>query len=157
MLKQRILTAIIIAPIAIAGVFFLPPFYFAGFIAAVLSVGAWEWANFAGYEGVLKYLYASAILALMIVSWFFPPALVLGAALLWWLVAAILVVSYPRFETNWASPLIISSIGMFVLVPGFVALMQLKESVDASFLILLLFFLIFCFNFYRFIKILWIN
>jgi phosphatidate cytidylyltransferase len=47
-LKTRIITALVLAPIAIGGIFFLPPLGFALFTGAIITVGAWEWANMSG-------------------------------------------------------------------------------------------------------------
>ena len=46
MLKTRVITAIIVAPLALAALL-LEPTPFRAFIAIVLGVCAWEWANFA--------------------------------------------------------------------------------------------------------------
>lgn len=50
MLKQRIITALVLLPIALGGFFLLEGAFFALFIGAVVSLGAWEWARLAGYE-----------------------------------------------------------------------------------------------------------
>jgi phosphatidate cytidylyltransferase len=45
MLKQRVITALIITAIFLSALFILPSGYFAFFMAAVVLIGAWEWAS----------------------------------------------------------------------------------------------------------------
>ncbi len=142
MLKQRIITALIIAPISIACVFFLAVPGFSLFIGMIIVVSAWEWANLADFSGIARYVYAGLIALLLGAAWFAPPLWILVAALTWWLAALILVVAYPSLDKTWSAKVTRLLIGVVVLVPGFVALVQLKQSVDNNFLILLLFFLI---------------
>jgi phosphatidate cytidylyltransferase len=142
MLKQRIITAVILAPIAIGCVFFLPPLEFSIFVAIVLTIAAWEWANLAGYEGPSRYIYAGAIAIALAATTLIPalPILVIGMA--WWVVALVLVVRYPEATSLWSTRWARTILGALMLLPGFTGLVVLKESADSTFLILLLFLLI---------------
>lgn len=144
MLKQRIITALILAPVAIGCIFFLPPFGFSLFIGAVLTIAGWEWANFAGFEGFSRVIYALGIAILLALSSALqPPAdAVLTLGVIWWGISLVLVTRYPSGTKFWSSRISISLIGIFCLIPAYVSLITLKQSVDSSFLILLLFFLI---------------
>jgi len=142
MLKQRIMTALIMAPVAIACTFFLPLAGFSIFLICLLVVAAWEWANFAGLEGWQRLLYAVVIGVVTVVGGYLPPLWVLLPGMLWWCVALALVIRYPRSSDLWARPWQQALIGVVVLVPGYVGLRLLKQSVDGDLLILLLFFLV---------------
>ena len=142
MLKQRIITALIIAPISIACVFFLAVPGFSLFVGMIIVVSAWEWANLADFSGTARYMYAGFIALLLGAAWFVPPLWILATAFVWWMTALCLVARYPALEDTWNAKETRLVIGVLVLVPGFVALVQLKQSVDNNFLILLLFFLI---------------
>ncbi len=142
MLKLRIITALIIAPISIACVFFLPLLGFALFVGLVLTVSAWEWANLAGFEGHSKFVYATLMAVILVAGWYSPPLWILTPAFIWWAVAALLVIQYPALRNLWQHQVTLSLLGIVLLLPGFVALLQLKQSVDSNYLILLLFFLI---------------
>jgi len=142
MLKQRIITALILAPIAIAGVFLLPPFEFSLFIGAIVGLGAWEWAKLSGYQGPPRFVYAGGVLVLLIGAWFLPPAAVLVAGSLWWMISLILVLRYPAAAQSWSPGWVGALIGVFVLVPAWTGLLVLKSLPDNTWLILLLFFLV---------------
>ncbi|MEX2365886.1 MAG: phosphatidate cytidylyltransferase [Pseudohongiellaceae bacterium] len=142
MLKQRIITALILAPVAMAGVFFLPPIEFSLFIGLILAVAAWEWANLAGYTGIYCYFYSAGIVILLVISWFVPPLFLLIPGILWWCLALYLVVRYPQGAGLWSSTAVRSLFGVFMLIPGFISLVQLKLMSGSEFLILLLFLFI---------------
>ena len=62
MLKQRVITAMVLLPIALAGFFWLEGAAFALFIGAVVVLGAWEWARLAGLEAQpLRCAYAAVV------------------------------------------------------------------------------------------------
>ena len=64
MLLQRILTALVLATVAIAAIFVLPILYFYLFIAVIVLIAAWEWA---GLSEINKISGKLAFLLLLIV------------------------------------------------------------------------------------------
>ncbi|MDN6319836.1 MAG: phosphatidate cytidylyltransferase [Marinobacter sp.] len=127
MLKTRIITALILAPVAIGGIFFLPPTGFALFTAAIIALGAWEWANMSGLEqqpGRIGYAAAVAIILYSLVD--VSAVVVLWLALLWWIVCFLLVRSYPAGSERWGSVPVRALMGLLVLVPAWVGLNHLR-------------------------------
>lgn len=142
MLKQRIITALILAPIAIAGIFLLPGVPFSVFVGAVLTVAAWEWANLAGIAGVYRYVYAGVMALLLLAAYWMPAILVLTVGAAWWFLALVLVVNYPSLTHLWGTRFGRAVIGPIMFAPALVGLVQLKLMPDSNWLILLLFLLI---------------
>jgi len=126
-LKTRIITALILAPIAIGGIFFLPPLGFSLFTGAVVTIGAWEWANMSGIEGQCgRVAYAAVTAAILYGLLNVPAVLVLWLALAWWFICFLLVRSYPRGAARWGSLPMRTLMGLFVLVPAWVGLNHLR-------------------------------
>ena len=103
MLVKRVLTALVIAPIAIAGVFFLPQAQFAVFVGAIIMVGAWEWGRLAGLGRLSRVAYALAITCLLPGTYFISSVAILILGLSWWMTAVVLVFFYPKLKRYWAS------------------------------------------------------
>lgn len=58
MLKLRILTALILIPLVVWGIFALPQLYFVGISTAIILLAAWEWSRLAGWTNYwLRALY----------------------------------------------------------------------------------------------------
>ncbi|MDD0972388.1 phosphatidate cytidylyltransferase [Pseudomonas fontis] len=129
MLKQRIITALILLPIALGGFFLLDGGAFALFIGLVVSLGAWEWARLAGLEAqVLRVAYAAVVAGLLMLLHLMPDLApwVLGASVLWWGLATWLVLTYPRSSELWASAACRLLIGLLILLPAWQGLVLLK-------------------------------
>ena len=59
MLRQRVITALAMAGLFLAGIFYLPLAALAAVFALVVAAGAWEWAPLAGLRGAaLQAVYA---------------------------------------------------------------------------------------------------
>ena len=139
MLKQRIITALILAPIALGGFFLLSGWAFALFIGAVVTLGAWEWARLAGFQAQpVRVAFAAAVAVLLVVLYQLPGlapwVLVLG--ILWWLVATLLVLSFPNSHGFWSDSTPIKVlIGLLILLPAWQGLVLIKQWPLANWLI----------------------
>lgn len=148
MLKTRIITALILAPIAIGGIFFLPPLGFAIFTGAIITLGAWEWANMAGLTSQAARVAYAASVALVLFLFYHPHSLVLWLALAWWLVCLMLVRSYPGGSSSWSPVPVRALMGLLVLVPAWAGLNQMRSghflfgTVDNNLLIIVYVFFI---------------
>lgn len=138
MLKQRIITALILLPVALAGFFLLEGQWFALFIGAVITLGAWEWARLAGLQAQ-KLRIAYALVVVILASWLFRfpqlavPVLVLG--MLWWLAAIWAVLRYPASAEAWRAQPVQLLIGLLILLPAFQGLLLLKQWLLGNWLI----------------------
>ncbi len=130
MLKQRILTGLGLLPIALGGLFFLPVQGFSIFVGTIIMFAAWEWANLSGFSAIWqRVLYAvvtvAALLSLSTLS-ISSLSFLLGAGLVWWLVALMLVVSYPDSAGLWRTRPLRLLIGWLVLLPAWAGLVFLR-------------------------------
>lgn len=149
MFKERLLTALVLAPIMIGGIFFLPLKEFAIFIAVIATVGAWEWANIAGYQkNWSRILYAAFVFVVLYASARFLDRneeykiVYLGIGALWWIVAFALVARYPSSTEMWGARPIRALLGLCVLVPMWVGFMHLKLEPHSSLLIVYVMFVV---------------
>ncbi|WP_207061749.1 phosphatidate cytidylyltransferase [Motiliproteus sp. SC1-56] len=146
MLKTRLITAGLIAPLFLAGVFLLPQAGFQLFIALIVALGSWEWANLAGVRslpGRALFVLLIQLLLLPLVLWgdLLTPGVLLLAGL-FWLLALYWVRTYPDTSGNWSGVAARLVMGGLVLVPTWGALVALKGTPSAHPLILLLLLLV---------------
>jgi phosphatidate cytidylyltransferase len=104
--RQRVTTALLLAPLPIAAVLWLPTPWLAAAVAVVLLAGLWEWTRFAGIEDTLPrtlFLTANALLLVALVWGGGPSLFTLKLAsligVLWWAVV-LLWLSRPAFGTG---------------------------------------------------------
>lgn len=144
MLKQRVLTALVLAPLMIGGIFFLPIFEFGLFIGFIATVAAWEWANMAGFtKQPSRVFYALAMAAAVYISMqlfndgqFQYYSLLAGAS--WWILALVLVLTYPKTSDAWSNLPTRAILGFLVLIPMWVGFMYLKAQPHSNWLIVYL-------------------
>jgi phosphatidate cytidylyltransferase len=144
MLKQRILTALLLAPLALLAILFLPIEGFKYIVAGVIFLGAYEWANMSGITAwIFKGWFAvfiGVLLALLIFSvdadniwvqgelnaiYFF----ILQISVIWWLLSFFMILAYPRYSDVWKNSRgIRATFGVLTLIPAWVAIVSLRTS-----------------------------
>lgn len=143
MLKQRILTALLLAPLTLVALFLLPQRPFEWVAAAVFLYGGWEWGNLCRLSGITRGIYALLTgVAMLLVGWLEPiQPWVLGGALVFWLLALFLVRGYP-VSARYCRPGTGLLMGMLVLVPSWYALTALRLQEHGLVLLLMLMLLV---------------
>ena len=139
-MKQRIITALIIAPLTIAGIFLLPLEFFMLFSAVIFIMASKEWSNFVSKEESRLVLYLFAFLLGVTVFnlpvdqiWlngsvnpFIYYCLIVAA--IWWCLSLLMVFSYPKTAAIWANSKIIKSLmGLCTLIPFFWGMLLLRS------------------------------
>nr|WP_019620744.1 phosphatidate cytidylyltransferase [Amphritea japonica] len=146
MLKQRVWTAVLLAPLALAGLFLTSSDVFKVFVAGIVLLGAWEWANLSGLTSLSsRFGYTSLIAALMAALNYISPQAnfisYLSVAVLFWLIALFWVVRYP-VTGAWSSVWQRALIGVVVLLPCWMGLVSLQSLPSGSALMLMLLLLV---------------
>ena len=135
MLATRILTALVLIPLVLAGLFLLSPLVWGIVSLAAIVLAAAEWANLAGYRRQTWLLFVAGTLLmganLLFAPWSgfangWPHGVVLavcGLATLFWL-----FVAPPWLQSRWkpASPLVLAITGWVVLLGAWVAVVELQ-------------------------------
>jgi phosphatidate cytidylyltransferase len=136
MLKQRVVTGLLMAGLFLAGVNFLPLPVLAAAFAVVVALGAWEWAPLAGIGPLpLRALYTLLVLALAAALYVYGGLSgpvrreqiqpLLGFACLWWCFALLWVRSFPASAVFWRHPVMRSLMGLLILLPAWFAAVYL--------------------------------
>ncbi|SON50318.1 phosphatidate cytidylyltransferase [Vibrio tapetis] len=137
-MKQRIITALILAPLVVLGIFELSMPLFIAAIAAVTMIGFWEWTQFVKHNSrVMALIPAAVVMAVILVLLPFEPELlkplpaahfaILAIGSIWWVVASLLAITYPKSVGMWQhSNLLRNAFGWLTLVPFFTSIVLLR-------------------------------
>ena len=132
MLKQRVITALIMAGVFLSAIVFLPLPALAVLFGVLVSMGAWEWSRLAGWQSpVARGLYVVALAAALGFCYVYcqlgnDPSRqqvqpFLGLACLWWAFALLWVKSYPASAVLWRTRAMRSLMGFLILVPAWMS------------------------------------
>ncbi|MCK5902554.1 MAG: phosphatidate cytidylyltransferase [Cocleimonas sp.] len=131
MLKQRVITGILLAIAALFGVLLLPKVAFAVISLIIfIGIGGWEWASLTGYKVILpRMLFIVALLLVAIACYFWGKVqwFLVMLGLLWWVYAVYLVFQYKKEDHSLENKAWVFPVSAFaVLVPAWFALLALQ-------------------------------
>jgi len=155
-LKQRIVTAVVLLACLIAATTLLSSFGFALFVSVTVMLAAWEWCGLtglgkqlsrAGYMTAIATVLAGLFLALNISGDAlgvnqYRLAVILGLGTLFWLLSLIILITYPTNKTAWNDQSKIAIMGLFALIPVWAAVIQLKYLMPSGVLVIALIILV---------------
>ncbi|HEX7368916.1 MAG TPA: phosphatidate cytidylyltransferase [Rhodanobacteraceae bacterium] len=139
MLKQRVITAIVLAPLILALIFFTKASVFATLLGLVFLLGMWEWTRMAGVRGyplraacMLGYAIAFALLwHVCKTPWWWLPVL---AGFVWWLLAFAWLTRYRFAATPTRGHAAIKVLaGLLVVAPAWCALVVMHGDMAAPY------------------------
>jgi phosphatidate cytidylyltransferase len=137
-LRQRIITASLLIPLAIGWLFYLPVEYFSLLAAVLFFLAGREWGRFSSPDSGV--FFAFSYLMVLIISYYFMPVssilqgliplqvwCILSISVVWWVLALIMIMRYPGFESWWYKRLLILWLfGLSTLLPFFWSLLVLR-------------------------------
>lgn len=149
MLKQRIITALLLLFFVGGAVLLLPESGFTLLAIAVFSIAAWEWAQLAGFQSGLArsaYVVLHGVLAVSLLLFSGLPGAIDSAFLqtvftiagVWWALALLWVQSYPASSAMWQHPALRSLMGLLVLLPALLAFVYMRAAGPYIWLVLYL-------------------
>lgn len=155
MLKTRLLTALVLIPLLLAALFWLPSAALAVLFGVIIAIGAWEWGALCGFHGARRTAYVAALVlagimavapVVMLPPGEIPVPLLLvnfAVVLMFWLAALIAMVRGREDSFLYHSIPGRALSGFFVLVPAWQAAVVLHaHDLQQPALLLFLFLLV---------------
>lgn len=144
MLKQRIITALILGALLLLALFNLPTDWFTWLSLGVFGYAAYEWSKLAEIKSkVNQLLYAGGSIALGLALYFGyldqnlwtitgqltdQNYILMLCACCWWLLSSILVLIYPRGNRVWQhQPIVKAVFGYLTVIPAWIALLTIRN------------------------------
>lgn len=162
MLKQRVITALLLLGLFLSALFYLPVQFFSLFVLVIVLLGAWEWADLSGFGLIWQRVIYTLIIAAvtLLAAWYLEfPLMPDGTGMLdgtglvvrpdrflhllligcgWWALALLLVQGYPSSAILWSPRLTRALMGVLVLVATWVAFSYVRAQENGGWLILLI-------------------
>lgn len=146
MLKQRVITAVILGAVFLSCLLIFPQVVFQVFVLLMFSIAAWEFSQLAGLSHHLARFVFSAFLTLSVaLAVYFLPQFnsselkaFFTFAALWWALALLWVQGYPSSTIFWQACTVRMLMGFLTLVPAGVGILLLRASDGGQWLVLAL-------------------
>ncbi len=135
-MKQRIITGLILASIAIAFILLSSTPLFAGILLLIWAASMWEWTRLIGMQATSSRIASVALIVLLMaglwlvrgqIAWWIS----IGAGVIWWMVALLWMRSFSFAASPTARNRLIKLVaGLFVLLPAWTALVEIHDHAD---------------------------
>ncbi|AQM69169.1 Phosphatidate cytidylyltransferase [Vibrio campbellii] len=139
-MKQRIITALILAPLVILGIFKLPLIGFIIALTAITLLGFWEWTQFTESKSRIAALVPAVVVTGLSFLFISPDAVslnqlvaphytVLALGFVWWIIASTMAITYPKTTNLWQGSKALRHVfGFLTLIPFLWSVIILRAS-----------------------------
>lgn len=139
-MKQRIITALILAPLVILGIFKLPLIGFIIALTAITLLGFWEWTQFTESNSRIAALVPAVVVTGLSFLFISPDAAslnqvatphytVLALGFAWWIIASGMAITYPKTTNLWQNSQALRHVfGFLTLIPFLWSVIILRAS-----------------------------
>ncbi|AYO13654.1 CDP-diglyceride synthetase [Vibrio owensii] len=139
-MKQRIITALILAPLVILGIFKLPLIGFIIALTAITLLGFWEWTQFTESNSRIAALVPTVVVTGLSFLFISPDAAslnqlatphytVLALGFAWWIIASGMAITYPKTTNLWQNSKALRHVfGFLTLIPFLWSVIILRAS-----------------------------
>ncbi|AQW58817.1 phosphatidate cytidylyltransferase [Vibrio owensii] len=139
-MKQRIITALILAPLVILGIFKLPLIGFIIALTAITLLGFWEWTQFTESNSRIAALAPAVVVTGLSFLFISPDAAslnqlatphytVLALGFAWWIIASGMAITYPKTTNLWQNSKALRHVfGFLTLIPFLWSVIILRAS-----------------------------
>jgi phosphatidate cytidylyltransferase len=132
-LRQRILTALILAPLMILLVIYADTLWLALAFGAIVCAGAVEWMKISGYDGGAGTVAFVLLVTLLLIALYLLrdsvwSRVIVLMGVFWWILAYMWLIAVQRQAVGLsATGLVKSAIGLLVLIPAWISLILLHD------------------------------
>ncbi|HSX20924.1 MAG TPA: phosphatidate cytidylyltransferase [Gammaproteobacteria bacterium] len=140
MFKLRLMSTLVLLPLAIAGILYLPNLYIMILSSAIIAIAALEWLRMSMPKNAYVLLFLLCALMAVAAGLIYgtnKPLWLYEISLVWWLGALIGVCYYPRYAANWKQQVYQPIIGIIMFVPAWLAFNTLHAQRSGPVLVLL--------------------
>lgn len=137
MLKQRLITALILIIFVVISIFIVPHSIFNGIIAAIAIMAAWEWAGLVGWQASRTAIaYSLGVILMLWLSTYIKSVWLYSLVFMLWLSNFYWLLVYPAQTSLWNKPWLKAIAGYLILAATWKALTELHLMAQGSWLVL---------------------